>query len=75
MPLDPWCPDALTAGVGAQESPWQGLFWEGDGGVLLEKALANPDKPLRISAAALLMRIGKEVCAPVHATFLSWRVP
>ena len=37
------------------------IFWEADGGELLVKALANADKPLRISAAALLMRMGKEV--------------
>ena len=44
--------DAATA-VGAT------LFWEGDCGALLEKALASPDKPIRISAAALVLRMGE----------------
>ena len=38
-------------------SEWcHALFWEGGGGELIEAALGNPDKPLRLSAAALVLR-------------------
>ena len=43
--------------MGLLVSEWHALFWECDGGVLLETALENADKPIRISAAALLMRM------------------
>lgn len=35
------------------------LFWEGDCGTLLEMALSSSDKPIRISAAALLLRMNE----------------
>jgi hypothetical protein len=51
-------------------SRWQGLFWEGDGGALVERALANADKPIRISAAALVLR-----AAAVQPRQAVWQVP